>query len=122
MKRNRLNPVKNFRRVGYKKYSNRSQVCHQNHKHDSVAEASYCDTLALLLKAKEIKSYRTQVTYDLTVNGKRVTGHRIDFEVEKNDGSIEVHEYKGFATPVWLLKRKLFIALYPNIPYITITR
>ena len=75
-----------------------------------------------MLKAREIKSYKTQVTYDLVVNGKRITGHRVDFEVENNNGSIEVHEFKGFATDVWVLKRKLFIALYPDIPYKTIYR
>jgi len=122
MKRSRLNPVSNFRRFGKSKYGNKNYVCHQEHKHDSIFEGEYCDSLALLVKAGEIKSYKTQVTYHLIVNGQKITGHRVDFEVEKNDGSLEVHEVKGFADHVWPLKRKLFIALYPDIPYITITR
>jgi len=122
MKRSRLKPFRSLFKLKTNKYHAKNQICHQNHKHDSIGEANYCDTLGLMLKAREIKSYKTQVTYDLVVNGKRITGHRVDFEVENNNGSIEVHEFKGFATDVWVLKRKLFIALYPDIPYKTIYR
>lgn len=94
-----------------------SQVCLQDHKHDSRAEASYCNKLAIMLKDGEIKSYKSQVTYDLKVNGKKICGHRPDFEVEHLDGSLEIHEVKGFATAVWVLKHKLFEACYPDIPY-----
>ena len=122
MKRSRLKPFKGLFRLKTNKYHAKNQICHQCHKHDSIGEANHCDNLALLKKAGEIKDYRIQVTYDLVVNGKKVTGHRVDFEVENNDGSVEIQEFKGFATDVWVLKRKLFIALYPNIPYKTITR
>ena len=54
------------------------------------------------------------------MNGKHICNHYVDFIVTKNDGSIEAHEYKGFRTGVWLLKMKLFKALYPEIPYIVI--
>lgn len=122
LKRSMLNPVRNLYKPKRNKYNASKYVCRQEHRHDSIGEGNYCDTLALLKKAGEIKDYRIQILYDLIVNGKKVTGHRVDFEVEKNDGSLEIHEFKGFATAVWVLKRKLFIALYPDIPYITITR
>lgn len=122
LKRSRISPIKGLLKLKGNKYNASKYVCHQEHRHDSIAEAGYCDTLALLKKAGEIKDYRIQILYDLVVNGKKVCGHRVDFEVENNDGSLEVHEYKGFATAVWVLKRKLFIALYPNIPYRTITK
>jgi len=102
------------------KYNNTSCYCNLGHKHDSMAEAGYCNHLLLLKKAKEIKDFKTQVSYPLMVNDKRVTVHIVDFEVINKEGKKEVHEYKGFATAVWNLKRKLFEACYPSIPYIVI--
>lgn len=118
-----MNPVKNFATFRHKrknKYNASRYVCRQGHRHDSIGEARYCDKLMLLKKAGEIKDYKNQVTFDLKVNGKKVTGHRVDFVVTNNDGSESVHEFKGYATQVWIIKRKLFIALYPQIPYKTI--
>ena len=76
----------------------------------------------LLFKAKEIRGYRSQVKFDLKVNDKHVTTHIVDFMVENNDKKFEVHEYKGFATDAWDIKRRLFEAIYPEIPYIVITK
>lgn len=121
LKRSKLNPIKGlFKLAKGNKYNASRYVCRQEHRHDSIGEGQHCDNLALLKKAGEIKDYRIQILYDLVVNGKKVTGHRVDFEVENNDGSIEIQEFKGFATALWALKRKLFIALYPNIPYKTV--
>ena len=102
------------------KYGNKTCKCNQDHLHDSIGEADYCNELEYLRRAKEIKSYKTQVTYDLTVNGKTICQHRPDFIVTEMDGTIAVHEYKGVATAVWQLKKKLFEAVYPDIPYYVI--
>ena len=104
------------------KYGNKSCSCRAGHKHDSVFEAEYCDQLSLLVKAREIKSFKTQVSYDLPVNGKSVAIHIVDFEVITKEGTIEVHETKGFATDLWHLKYKLFVAIYPEIPYHVISK
>ena len=103
-----------------KKYNNTSCKCHQGHIHDSAGEAGYCDELTLLVKAGELRSYESQVTFDLKVNGKTICQHRPDFVVTKNDGTEEIREYKGFCTAVFNLKHKLFKACYPEIPYVII--
>ena len=102
------------------KYGNKTCRCWRDHFHDSIFEANYCNDLNALQKAGEIRAYRSQVLYEFYVKNKRITGHIVDFLVVKNDGSREVHEVKGFATAVWQLKKNLFEALYPKIPYIVI--
>jgi len=92
----------------------------QGHLHDSRGEAGYCNDLEILRKTKNIKSYEIQRSYDLTVNGKTICKHIVDFVITNNEGREEVHEFKGFATAVWNLKRKLFEAVYPDIKYIVI--
>ncbi len=104
------------------KYGNKTCHCNQDHTHDSIFEAHYCNELALLIKAKEIKSYKIQVRYPLEVNGKLVTSHIVDFEVIDNGGKLQIHEVKGFATEVWNLKYKLFCAVYPDIEYIIVRK
>ncbi len=104
----------------YNKFSNTSSRCNQEHSHDSIGEAQYCNSLELLKRAKEIRSFKIQQSYDMTVNGKTICKHIVDFLVTNKEGKVEVHEVKGFATNVWNLKRKLFEALYPSIPYIVI--
>lgn len=99
-----------------------SQTCQQGHSHYSVGEAQYCNKLHFLQKAGEIRSYKNQKTYDFYVNGVKICSHRVDFVITNNDDSIEVHEYKGFATQLWYLKHRLFKALYPDIPYIVKTQ
>jgi len=102
------------------KFNNRSCRCGQGHIHHSRFEAGYCDQLELLRRAGEIKSYRTQVRYDLTVFGKRITTHVVDFEVIGNDDRLEVHEAKGMETDIWRIKKKLFEAIFPNVPYVVV--
>ncbi len=104
------------------KYGNESCRCSSGHGHDSRLEAGYCDDLKALKAAGEIKDYEIQRNYRLIVNNKIVCSHRVDFVVYPNKGPMEVHETKGFATDVWDLKRKLFEALYPEIPYIVVRK
>lgn len=104
-------------RRGGAKYNNLKCTCNLGHKHDSRGEAQYCNELQIMTRAGHIKSFQIQVMYDLCVNGKKICGHRVDFVVETNDGSIEVREFKGFATNEWAIKHKLFEALFPEIPY-----
>jgi len=104
----------------YNKYGNKSARClNKDHAtHHSKGEANYCNHLFADLKEGKIKNYETQKSYRLMVNGRSVGSHIVDFVVENNDGSIEVHEYKGFETQLWKLKRALFEVIYPDIPYI----
>ncbi len=104
------------------KYHSKTQKCSLGHIHHSTGECGYCNNLLLQTKCtpRLVKSFKTQVKYSLKVNGKQITNHFVDFEVIRPDGKLEIHEYKGFATAVWAIKRKLFEALYPDIPYLVI--
>ena len=103
----------------YYNVSKKQQV--GNHIYDSKFEAAYAQELELRVKAKDIKSFDTQVNLDLNVNGCRVCQYRIDFVVHHNDGTTEYVECKGFPTDVWKLKWKLFEALYHDKPKTKLT-
>lgn len=87
---------------------------------DSRAERKRGEELALLEKAGAIRHLRYQVTVPLNVNDKRVCAWVADFVYEERDNSVrlghgwrEIHEdTKGFRTPIYELKRKLFHAIY----------
>ena len=87
----------------------------------SKAEARYAKHLDLLKKNGEIWNWDGQVRVPLIVNGVKVTTMVPDFLVFFEDGRTEYREVKGFETAVWKLKRKLFEALHPDVPYIVIT-
>ena len=102
------------------KYGSQSCTCRQGHIHDSRAEAGYCNQLNVLVRAKEIKGYEIQKTFPLSINGKHICNHRVDFLVTNNDGSIVVEEFKGCNTQIWVIKKRMFEACYPNIEYIVV--
>jgi len=110
----------NRKYMTYNKFRNKTCHCNAGHIHDSRKEGEYCDQLGLLLKHGGINSYRTQISYDLKVNGQHICRHIVDFEVVNKNDQIEIHEVKGFATDVWKLKHKLFEAVYPDIKYYVI--
>ena len=112
-----LSIIKKAPRIkGYK-----SCYCVQGHWHHGTGEARYCDKLHILKKAKCIKKIERQVHYDFYVNGKFIYSHRPDFRVTRAGGRIEIHEYKGLATEIWKIQKRLFEALHPNIPYVVKT-
>jgi hypothetical protein len=89
--------------------------------YDSKFEAGYAQELNLRTKAGDIKSYDEQVVLDLDVNGYHVCTYKIDFIVYHNDGITEYVETKGYPTPVWRLKFKLFESLYGDKKGVKIT-
>lgn len=78
----------------------------------SKKEAQYAAELDLLLRAGEIVGWRRQVRVPLEVNGEVVCRYVIDFVVEHKDGTKEYVEVKGYPTPLWKLKWKMFHAIY----------
>lgn len=109
-----------------RKYSN-SPCSVDGHRFDSRREADYYGQLKIEKRAKLIKDFEMQVTFELYAwspvdsdySGEKiqVCSHRVDFLVTLPDGNYEVREVKGYATPEWNLKRKLFEANYPKIQY-----
>ena len=95
--------------------------CQQGHTHPSKAEALHCNVLHLVMKDPKqgIKVIEYEKKYPLMVNGVLVGTHKPDWTVHRQDGSWYVVEYKGFHKNKreWILRKKLFMALYPGIKY-----
>jgi hypothetical protein len=85
--------------------------------YQSKAERDYAAELIFKQKMGLIRSWRRQVRQSLVVNGQKITTYVIDFEVTEPDGEVRLIEVKGFATELWQLKHKLFMALNPDVSY-----
>jgi len=77
----------------------------------SKFEAEYAMILDDMIKNKEILSWLPQVTLRLEVNKKLVCKYIADFWVFTTSGE-EIHETKGYFTPIAKLKWKLAQAIY----------
>ncbi|WP_345985284.1 DUF1064 domain-containing protein [Sulfurimonas sp. HSL-1656] len=86
---------------------------------DSRAEARRFDELHTLAKAGKIKDLTLQPRY-LLVDTLRVVGHRTmpkrhyvaDFRYVDGNGRTIVEDVKGMVTPVYSLKKQLFLSIY----------
>ena len=116
--REAMNARKTHGFVNRKKYSNRSRMCWSKHLHDSILESDHCNSLYAMLQSHQIADYKIQHEIRIVVNGKKICSHYVDFIVTHLDGHQEFHETKGFDTRDWQLKRKLAVALNPDIPYV----
>jgi len=92
------------------------------HSHDSTWEAEVCNYLYNLARKKRIYAYSIQCSIELTVKGKTICNHIVDFKVHKLNKKYFYCEAKGFDSPVWVLKRKLTEAIFPKIKYVTVYR
>jgi len=86
----------------------------------SRREANYYKALLLLQKAGEVVNIELQPEFvlipDFYRNGKKVRGitYKADFRVTYKDGRVEIVDCKGYRTPVYRLKKKLFMWAYPD--------
>lgn len=109
-------------RKGWHKYHAKRSKCLYGHYHPSILEAGVCNQLLAKVKDRTIKAYQYQPKYPLYVNDKLICTHYPDFFILHNDGSTEIVEAKGIIKAVWRIKKKLFEALHPDIPYRIITK
>lgn len=86
----------------------------------SMFECSYANELYARKKNKEIENYETQVPFPLIVNGYKCGNYIADFVIMHLDGSDEIVETKGFATPLFRLKWQLVEAIYSQDYKITL--
>ena len=112
--------LKNSKKVN--KFGNIHTKCPHNHTHPSKSEAAHCIKLHLWLKSKDcpFTSIEYEPLYKIEVNARLICIHKPDFLLTYKSGELVIHEVKGKPTPDWKLKRKLFMALYPHIAYLTI--
>jgi hypothetical protein len=91
------------------------KTCYNGIRYDSKAEsrwARWLDMLKLAALPKErVVNIERQVVYQLA-GGIRC---KLDFRVTYADKHMEVHEVKGFETPEWKLKLKLFREAHPDV-------
>jgi len=96
---------------------NAKKTEYEGETYDSGLEARYAMVLADQRKWDEITGFERQVKYQLLVNNILICTHVVDFRVTYPDGHTELHEVKGYATPQWRIKVKLFRALFPDLIY-----
>lgn len=95
------------------KYRNKSHVYNGLSFH-SKKEAAYAAELDLRVKGKDIAEWERQRKISLDVNNRHICNYYIDFVIKHLDGREEYVEVKGFETPEWKIKWKLFEALYSD--------
>lgn len=89
--------------------------------YDSKFESEYAYELDMRARANDIETWERQIPLELVVNGWVVSKYKIDFLIHHKDGTKEYVETKGWASPTWKLKWKLFTALYEDLPKTKVT-
>lgn len=103
-----------------RKYHNIPTTYHGT-SYDSKQESYYAMWLDSELRKKRIKKWEKQVKIELKVKGYKICDYYMDFVVYHLDGTKEFVEIKGFPTPVWRLKYKIFEALYGDKKNVKLT-
>lgn len=85
----------------------------------SKAEGRRYGELKLLERAKEISGLTPHPKFSLVVNGSVVGRYTPDFGYIEN-GKQVVNEIKGKKTQDYVLRHKLFCALFPDIRFVEI--
>lgn len=95
------------------KYGNK-KISHAGYSFASKGEADLFDYLKLLEHQKELKDIQVQATVHLT-EGRSQIRYIADFKVFSiKDNRDEWYEFKGFETPEWRLKRRLWMDFGPG--------
>jgi hypothetical protein len=76
--------------------------------YDSALEVKEAQRLDWRKMAGEIVKWERQVVITIIMHGTKLCTYRMDFVAYYPDGSKDYIECKGYKTPVWRLKRKLF--------------
>ncbi|HEY6436557.1 MAG TPA: DUF1064 domain-containing protein [Ignavibacteriaceae bacterium] len=108
-------------RVNYDSKYRAKSIVYNGIQYHSKREAAYAAELELRVKGKDIRAWDRQVKIDLSFNGKHIANYYIDFVLYHMDGLVEYVEVKGFETPEWKLKWKMFEALYGDKPNTRLT-
>lgn len=92
--------------------------CLLKHPHPSKSEADYCNWLTARLQGGEIKEFWWQHSIQLYVGRKPWRAWKADFGVRELDGSLSVHESKGWnrSDDSFRLKLSIVFINYPKLP------
>jgi hypothetical protein len=84
-------------------------------KYDSTLEAKVAEDLDWQLHAGLLKEIKRQVKIPLLVNKILIANYYCDFRVIDKHDQVKYIEVKGMELPLWQMKKKLFLALLPEI-------
>ena len=106
------------------KYRNIPTTCLSKHRHDSRAEADYCNYLLASVQQGKITGYEIQKPFELAPGIVHVVDFLVCLRGDAMFGGVieEVHEVKGTETKEWCIKYKLFRQKYPHIKYVLIKK
>lgn len=96
------------------KYGAKKQT-YNGTKYDSTLEAKVAEDLDWQLKSGDLIEVKRQVKIPLMVNKVLICNYYCDFRVVDKHGQVKYIEAKGMELPVWQIKKKLFLALIPEI-------
>jgi hypothetical protein len=96
------------------KYKAKKQT-YNGQKYDSTLEAKVAEDLDWQLLSGDLKEVKRQVKIPLMVNKVLICNYYCDFRVVDKHGGIRYVEAKGMELPLWIMKKKLFLALLPTI-------
>ena len=99
------------KKSGHSKYHN-IRVSYQGEWFDSIFEKECFEKLILLQKAGDVK----YIFIHPLIRLKAHINYTPDFMVIFSDNRIEFWEAKGFETPAWRIKLKLWNEQYPDLP------
>ena len=83
-----------------------------NVKFHSTGEANRFLQLNMMQTYGKIQDLALQVKFPLIVNGITVCTYVCDFQYVLPSGEVIVEDFKGYITPIYRLKKKLFTACY----------
>jgi hypothetical protein len=105
------------------KYGNKTCIVNGEKIH-SIGEGNRYSVLLILQKAGKIRNLRRQTRWliadEVTWNGKKLRPKYFTDDFNYTDCETEefiVEDYKGAKTPLYLLKRQLFLCRYPEIVF-----
>lgn len=96
------------------KYGAKRQT-YNGQKYDSTFEARVAEDLDWQLKAGELVEVKRQVKMSLHVSGVFITNYYVDFRTVDRHGQVKYIEAKGIETKDFLIKKRIFIALLPEL-------
>lgn len=97
--------------------SNREDRTYNGVVYDSKREARHAMELDTWMLTGRVVKVERQIPFELRANDRKVCKIVIDFKVTWHTGEVTYQEVKGYETKDWVIKRKLFAALYPDLKY-----
>ena len=99
----------------YNKYSNKKVLIDGITFHSKKEGKRYSE-LKVLLMTGEISDLKLQPSFPFVVNGQKICSYKADFSYTYKN-HVVVEDVKGFLTDVYKIKKKLFLALYPDLVF-----